>query len=126
MLLVCAFSSLRHSVSFSQPLYSLTGRNDFQEIRGLDMLLISYIAINATTALLFAGPLKLDTLGRGLIVDDWLHIRGWARIGVLIGRLRAMLDDLLARKIEDPGLDVSNEEVVAVVRRLIEKDGLDN
>jgi len=36
-----------------------------------------------------------------------------------------MLDEVLARKIEDPGLDVSGDEVVGIVRRLVEKNGLD-
>jgi ATP-dependent RNA helicase DHX57 len=67
----------------------------------------------------------LDTLGRGLIVDGWLRLRGWARIGVLVSRLRSMLDDVLARKIDEPEMDLSNNEVVAVVTRLIELDGMD-
>lgn len=67
----------------------------------------------------------LDTLGRGLVIDGWLRIRGWARIGVLVSRLRIMLDEALARKIKDPALDLSSDEVVNVVRNLVEKDGLD-
>ena len=50
---------------------------------------------NAYAALLFSGPIVLDTLGRGLVVDGWLRLRGWARIGVLVSRLRCMLDDVL-------------------------------
>jgi ATP-dependent RNA helicase DHX57 len=80
---------------------------------------------NAYSLLLFSGPITLDTLGRGLIVDGWLRLRGWARIGVLISRLRVLLDGVLARKIDDPGLDVGGSEVVGVVRRLVEFDGLD-
>lgn len=74
---------------------------------------------------MFSGPITLDTLGRGLVVDGWLRLRGWARIGVLVSRLRTMLDDVLARKIDDPGLDLAADEVVGVVRRLVELDGLD-
>ena len=80
---------------------------------------------NAYSLLLFSGPITLDTLGRGLVVDGWLRLRGWARIGVLVSRLRMMLDDVLARKIDNPLLDLSNDEVVAVVRQLVEFDGLD-
>lgn len=67
----------------------------------------------------------MDTLGRGLVVDGWLRLRGWARIGVLVSRLRSMLDDVLARKIDEPEMDLSNNEVVAVVTRLVELDGMD-
>ena len=80
---------------------------------------------NAYSLLLFSGPITLDTLGRGLIVDGWLRLRGWARIGVLVSRLRMMLDEVLARKIDNPLLDVSDDEVVAAVRKLVEFDGLD-
>ncbi|KAL8824560.1 MAG: hypothetical protein Q9170_008120 [Blastenia crenularia] len=80
---------------------------------------------NAYTLLLFGGPIVLDTLGRGLFVDGWLRLRGWARIGVLVSRLRMMLDDVLAKKIEDPGVDVASSEVVGIVRKLVELNGLD-
>lgn len=80
---------------------------------------------NVYALLLFGGPITLDTLGRGLIVDGWLKLRGWARIGVLVSRLRMMLDDVLAKKIENPSLDVAGSEVVGAVRKLVEFDGMD-
>ncbi|KAK8219947.1 putative ATP-dependent RNA helicase ucp12 [Zalaria obscura] len=80
---------------------------------------------NAYAALLFSGPIELDTLGRGLLVDGWLRLRGWARIGVLVSRLRILLDEVLERKIDEPGLEVQGNEVVELVRRLVELDGLD-
>ncbi|KKA29247.1 hypothetical protein TD95_002059 [Thielaviopsis punctulata] len=80
---------------------------------------------NAYTLLLFAGSLALDTLGRGLIVDDWLYLQGWARIGVLVARLRSLIDSVVARKIENPGEDVSHSDVIRTVVRLVEFDGLD-
>ena len=80
---------------------------------------------NAYTLLLFSGPISLDTMGRGLVVDGWLRLRGWARIGVLVSRLRIMLDEVLAKKIESPALDLSSNEVVKIARKLVELDGLD-
>jgi len=81
---------------------------------------------NTYTALLFCGSLELDTRsGGGLLLDRWIRVKGWARIGVLVSRLRAMLDELLAKKVDDPGLDISGSGVVSVVRRLLEFDGLD-
>ena len=83
------------------------------------------LAFNTYSLLLFSGSISLDTLGRGLVVDGWLRLRGWARIGVLVSRLRAMLDEVLARKIDDPALDLGDSDVVDVVRRLVDLDGLD-
>ena len=83
------------------------------------------IAFNAYTLLLFSGAIELDTLGRGLIVDGWLRLRGWARIGVLVSRLRSMVDNLIAQKVDNPNLDLSVNEVIRTVIKLIELDGLD-
>jgi hypothetical protein len=35
------------------------------------------------------------------------------------------LDAVLSRKIEDPTMDLSQSEVIEVVRRLVEFDGMD-
>lgn len=75
--------------------------------------------------LLFSGAIELDTLGRGLLVDGWLRLRGWARIGVLVARLRGMVDDLIADKVENPGLSLDGNKVIKMVIKLIELNGLD-
>ncbi|KAK5122101.1 hypothetical protein LTR85_004347 [Meristemomyces frigidus] len=80
---------------------------------------------NVYSLLMFSGPITIDPQGRGLLVDGWLRLRGWARIGVLVSRLRMMLDEVLARKVDDPGLAMSETALVKVVRRMVELDGLD-
>lgn len=67
-------------------------------------------------------------MGRGLVVDGWLRLRGWARIGVLVSRLRTMLDEALAARIDNPsiGSDTgAGDKVIEAVKRLIEFNGLD-
>lgn len=81
--------------------------------------------MNAYTLLMFCGPIEVDTLGRGLLVDGWLRLRGWARLGVLIARLRGMVDDLIAEKVENPRLDLAQSKVIKLVNKMIELDGLD-
>ncbi|KAL3478636.1 P-loop containing nucleoside triphosphate hydrolase protein [Aspergillus californicus] len=99
---------------------------------------------NAYALLLFCGSITLDTTGRGLIVDGWLRLRGWARIGVLVSRLRMMVDEIIAHRIDNPaaffgslssspsssangtkGKDETSEQVIDVVKKLIEFNGLD-
>lgn len=92
---------------------------------GVTCLLICVVAFNSYTLLLFSGGIELDTLGRGLVVDGWLRLRGWARIGVLVSRLRGMVDDIIALKVDDPSLDLTTNEVIKAVIKLIELDGLD-
>jgi ATP-dependent RNA helicase DHX57 len=68
-------------------------------------------------------------MGRGLIVDGWLRLRGWARIGVLVSRLRLMLDEIIAARIYNPGFspvsDDLGDRVIEIVKKLVEFNGLD-
>ncbi|RDI87898.1 hypothetical protein Vi05172_g1866 [Venturia inaequalis] len=99
----------------------------FEKIATSKVFLRNVTPVNAYAMMMFGGPIEVDTLGRGLLVDGWIRLKGWARIGVLVSRLRGMLDEILAKKVEDPGAStgVVGEEVVRVVRRLVELDGLD-
>ena len=82
--------------------------------------------VNAYGVLLFGGKINVDTTGAGLVVDGWLRMRGWARIGVLVGRLRKLLDVELSRRIDErEDARGMNKEVVDVVRRLVELNGQD-
>jgi ATP-dependent RNA helicase DHX57 len=82
---------------------------------------------NVLSVLLFGGPLSVDTLGRGVTIDGWIKVKGWARIGVLISRMRRLLDAVLERRVDDPQGNLKEHEkmILNVVRRLIERDGFD-
>jgi ATP-dependent RNA helicase DHX57 len=80
---------------------------------------------NVYSLLMFSGPITIDPQGRGLVIDGWLRVRGWTRVGVLVNRLRMILDDVLARKIDEPDFDMSSSDVVGITRRLVELNGLD-
>ncbi|KAK9449238.1 P-loop containing nucleoside triphosphate hydrolase protein [Limtongia smithiae] len=80
--------------------------------------------VGAYGMLMFGGALAMDLLGRGVTVGNWARLRCWARIGVLVGRLRVLLDQVLAMKVEAPEIDVSKHEIVEVVKRLIDCEGL--
>ncbi|KAL1840209.1 hypothetical protein VTJ49DRAFT_692 [Mycothermus thermophilus] len=89
---------------------------------------------NAYTLLLFAGSIALDTQGRGLVVDGWLRLRGWARIGVLVSRLRGVIDRLIERRVGggngngNSGGENDDKvagEIIRIVTRLVELDGMD-
>ena len=81
--------------------------------------------LNAYAILLFGGPIELDTTGMGLTVGGWFRIAGWARIGVLVSRLRLLLDDALRQRIDNPGMPLDDNGVFGVVRRLLELNGQD-
>ncbi|GAB7356594.1 hypothetical protein MBLNU459_g7322t1 [Dothideomycetes sp. NU459] len=101
----------------------------FSTLNTSKLFVHSLTPLNAYTLLLFGGAIALDTLGRGLRVDGWIKLRGWARVGVLVSRLRTLLDRELDRMVEEPGttaaVGAGSGGIVAVVRRLVELDGLD-
>lgn len=90
----------------------------------------SLTPLNSYTQLLFgSGGIKIDASipGGGLLVGDTWKMRGWARIGVLVSRLRRLLDEEL-RKAIDQSADArgfSKSEVVRVVKWLVELNGQD-
>ena len=67
----------------------------------------------------------MDTSGAGLMVDGWLRLRGWARIGVLVSRLRALVDDELRRRIDSPSTESGNDKLFEVIKRLVVLNGQD-
>lgn len=44
---------------------------------------------------------------------------------MLVSRLRGMVDDIIAKKVENPAMDLRNNDVIRAVVKLIELDGLD-
>lgn len=44
---------------------------------------------------------------------------------MLVSRLRGLIDRVIAKKIEDPGLDLDRSEVIRLVTKLVELDGMD-
>jgi ATP-dependent RNA helicase DHX57 len=42
-----------------------------------------------------------------------------------VNRLRVLLDAVLAKKVEDPTIDLGQNEVIGVVQRLVEFNGMD-
>lgn len=90
--------------------------------------------------LLLGGELRVDTLGRGMIVDGWIRVQGWGRIGVLVGMVRKLIEEVLKDRfivgnsetpkaqtgmVEDAERKrlVKEREVMNLVRKLIEGEG---
>ncbi|MCJ1391589.1 hypothetical protein MMC18_004453 [Xylographa bjoerkii] len=97
----------------------------FSKIATSKVFVRDLVPCGGYAALMFGGRLELDTLGRGIVIGGWLRMRGWARIGVLVGRLRGMVDEVLRKRIDGGTWGSEDEEVVGVVRRLVELEGMD-
>lgn len=85
-------------------------------------------------ALLFGGDIAYDmtsqvTSGKsspGIVLDNWMPIRTWCKNGVLIKRLRILLDSLIEDKLSNPhysgngdGSTSSNDEILVVIERIL-------
>ena len=73
--------------------------------------------------LLFGGDLTVHH-DQGLIkVDDWAQFKAPGRIAVLVKELRSEVASLLARKIQDPKLDLTGSKVIEALHHLLSTDG---
>lgn len=73
----------------------------------------------AWSVVLFGSKLSIDPLGGGIIIDDWTGIQCLPRVGVLIQFLQRLFSELLAKKFEEPGLDISTSTVLQCFYRVI-------
>ena len=73
--------------------------------------------------LLFGGSLAVDASAGLMSVDGWAEFKAPSSVGVLVKGLRAELDAILAAKIRDPGLELSDSRAAAAVMELLSSDG---
>lgn len=85
------------------------------------------------TALLFGGDISYDISGQlhaskkcpGIVLDRWQPIRTWCKNGVLIKRLRLLLDKVIDNKLSNPLFEKSHnadEEIIEVVKKVLTVD----
>lgn len=112
----------------------LTGYNDGAFLSFSRKMHTSKLFIDGLTPLntyglvFFADDLKVDVFGQGIVVgtgseEGWLGVKCWPRIGILVRLLRQLFNELMKQKLQDPGLDLSKNEVILFIERLIETNG---
>jgi|LauGreSBDMM110SN_4_FD.fasta_scaffold19309_1 ATP-dependent RNA helicase DHX57 len=73
--------------------------------------------------LLFGGSLTVDASAGLLSVDGWAEFKAPASVGVLVKGLRDEVDAVLAAKIRDPGLELSESRAAGACMELLSSDG---
>ena len=58
-----------------------------------------------------------------IVVDGWARFNAAGKVAVLVSQLRAAVADLLAAKLEDPGLPLVGHRCVDALHALLVKDG---
>lgn len=77
--------------------------------------------------LLFGGDIQYDiasavTTGKklpGIVLDEWLPIRTWCKNGVLIKRLRILLDGLIDERLSNPNETTKDQDLLEVFEKAI-------
>jgi ATP-dependent RNA helicase DHX29 len=67
--------------------------------------------VSAYPLLLFGGEINVQHTEQLLTVDDRIKYKAYAKTGVIFKELRKLLDDLLARKLEDPSLSIESKYI---------------
>lgn len=85
--------------------------------------------ISTLGALLFGGEIAYDLSSSimngksspGIVLDSWIPIRTWCKNGVLIKRLRLLVDELIETMLTKPGsrLDDSNADILSVIEQMV-------
>lgn len=79
---------------------------------------------SAYALLLFGGEMEVRAKEGVVVIDDWVKLEAKARIGSLIGGLREKIDELLAKKIEDPSVELASTTEMKLIFKLLMTDGL--
>ncbi|RPB29925.1 P-loop containing nucleoside triphosphate hydrolase protein [Terfezia boudieri ATCC MYA-4762] len=103
----------------------------FVKMEGEKVTIREITPVGTYPLLLLGGELRVDTLGRGMTVDGWMRVRGWGRIGVLVGMVRRLVEGVLKDRFvvtravgeEEQSRREKEMEVVGVVRRMIDGEG---
>ncbi|KAL4233235.1 ATP-dependent RNA helicase dhx29 [Mactra antiquata] len=69
--------------------------------------------------LMFGGEIHVQHTEQLLNVDDRIKYKSYARTGVIFKELRKLLNDLLARKLEEPTLHIEGDSLVLLIEELL-------
>eukprot|EP00741_Cyanophora_paradoxa_P004167 tig00000786_g4048.t1 len=72
--------------------------------------------------LLFGGPISVDHQRAVVAVDGWIEFHAPARVAVLARELRALVDELLERKLAEPRTDVAASPVVRAITQVLSQE----
>ena len=112
------------SFNFSVGSYSCPWLVYHELVRTSKAFLRDATECSAYSLLLFGGKLEVQASKGMILIDDWVRLAANARIGALIGGMRRKLDQLLAKKVEDPTFDLCNTVEMKIIVNLLISDGL--
>lgn len=113
------------SVCFSETEFNVPYVVFTEKVQTSKVFLRTCSAIPTYALLLFGGEVQVQHEASTLTVGGpWIrfHASG-IKVGILVRRLRLALADLLARKFEDPAMDVAGSRVIDGILKLLRTSG---
>lgn len=119
---------------FVHPISTMFGANKFVDDAhyisfgskmSTSKLFINNITPLGTYGMVFfsQGNISVDPLGSGVIVRDWIGLKCWPRVGILIKILGNLFNNILEDKFLNPEKSLAKDEIIPLVRRIIEREG---
>ncbi|XP_053396907.1 ATP-dependent RNA helicase dhx29-like [Mercenaria mercenaria] len=90
-----------------------------EKVKSSKIYLRDTTLVSAFPLLLFGGEINVQHTEQLLTVDDRIKYKAYAKTGVIFKELRKLLDDLLARKLEDPSLDTESDNLIKLIEELL-------
>lgn len=72
--------------------------------------------------LLFGGEIEVMHRERLLSVDGWIYFQAPVRTGIIFKELRALIESVLLKKLEDPKMSIENDEMIQLIVTLIKTE----
>ncbi|XP_046556781.1 LOW QUALITY PROTEIN: ATP-dependent RNA helicase dhx29-like [Haliotis rubra] len=69
--------------------------------------------------MLFGGDMDVQHTQQAVSIDTWIQFKAKAKTGVIFKELRYLLADMLQKKLEEPALDLKEDKLIPLIRRLI-------
>uniref|UniRef100_A0A4W3JZ85 RNA helicase n=1 Tax=Callorhinchus milii TaxID=7868 RepID=A0A4W3JZ85_CALMI len=78
--------------------------------------------ISSFPILLFGGDILVQHHKRLLLVDGWIKFQAPVRTGIIFKELRALIDSVLTKKLEDPKLFLEDDQIIQTIVQLIQTE----
>ncbi|XP_067842013.1 ATP-dependent RNA helicase DHX29 isoform X2 [Heptranchias perlo] len=75
--------------------------------------------------LLFGGDIEVMHRERLLSVDGWIQFQAPVRTGIIFKELRALIESVLLKKLEDPKMSIEDDEMIRIIMELIKTEHTD-
>lgn len=80
--------------------------------------------VNVVAAVMLVGrTISADPVGKGVVIDEWMGLKCWTRIGVLVKLVKGLFEKVIENRMA--GIETEQgKEVVGVIKKLIDGNGV--